>query len=1276
MFDFNLCTTKINQTFNCMKLTFHLQKAIITALLLLGSIFSIKAQTAFQPGTIVVNRTVNKTNACRVHIDELKVWDIATATAVSGSSVVVDTTNTSSRLMPTAQVNNGVASSTNRGLVDLQKTNHGDINLSPDTKYLTLVGYNAAQGNSTLGSTTAIDKVVGIIKNDGSVDTRAAVDKGYFASDYRSAITDGTNIWCGGNSGGNTIGITVIPFPAASGSISPLAGTTILSSANSAAIINARALKIFNNQLYFAAAQGDVFGVSPVGSGLPITTPANPAEGLFPGITTTSAGSNYYKQDGFAMFDVDPSVPGLDVMYWANESAGGSPATGGDFVGLIKFYKDAAGTWHYAGKITALNGGATSVANVGCISVCGKKNHAGVLELYVTVGVTAIPQNYIYRVIDLNSTVSNYTSNITNDGTDFYSVTTTNANNTITRLITAPANSNFRGVNFAPTKGNLTVASNTSASGTYKDITVTGGTLTLTGDIYADNITVSTGATIDLSTYHIYSNGIGYSTFTLSSGATLKTGEANGLVTSGTTGAIQTDVRTFDAGANYYFTGSAPQATGNALPSTVNTLVIDNATGVTLTANVSATTLTLTSGVLSTGANTITVTGNTAPGGSATSYVNGNLQLPIPTGTNVSVKFDLGYGASSHYSPYTFNYPIVTKAGAIKASVVQYNSYTSGCIVTAKNVNLTWAFNFVSVPRPYFYNATVAYQSSDVDAGITSADVVAGIYNFPTSGVWDYAVSTQNFTTTGCTVYGVNDTTTATIPTIYFQLGQGTTPLPTTGNVTYCQYVTASPIAATGSNLLYYSSLQAGTGLPTAPTPSTAIVGAPAVSYWISQTISGCESNRAQVDVTVNAAPVQPTVSATTVNYCQNATTSQLSATGTSLMWYTQATGGIGSATAPTPSAASPGTTNYYVTQNNGTCESQRKQIAVTVIAAPTAPTVTSPTNLCQGATPSALTAGGVNLTWYNTSTTGTGGSSTSPTPSTSATGTPTVSYWVTQTIGGCPESPAAQIDVNVYAVPSAPSVTPAIAYCLNDASSALSASGSNLLWYSTLTGTGSATAPTPSTATATTINNYVSQTQNGCESPKATIVVTVNPLPAMPTATSTINYCQNVTASVLSASGTNLQWYASATGGVGSSTAPTPSTVSIGAPVSSYFATQTDANGCESPRKQIDVNVYAYPAVPTVTSPVNLCQGLTGSALTATGTNLKWYDSLTNGNLISTPTPSTSLIGTPAKSYFVTQSSNGCESQTRAQVDVNVYVVPVAPIRQFLLYKIQQLLL
>src|SRR5687768_18293293 len=52
--------------------------------------------------------------------------------------------------------------------------------------------------------------------------------------------------------------------------------------------------------------------------------------------------------------------------------------------------------------------------------------------------------------------------------------------------------------------------------------------------------------------------------------------------------------------------------------------------------------------------------------------------------------------------------------------------------------------------------------------------------------------------------------------------------------------------------------------------------------------------------------------------YCLNATASALTATaatGGTLNWYSAATGGTPSATAPTPSTATAGTTSYYVSQ-------------------------------------------------------------------------------------------------------------------------------------------------------------------------------------------------------------------------------------------------------------------------------------------------------------------------------------------------------------------------
>lgn len=88
--------------------------------------------------------------------------------------------------------------------------------------------------------------------------------------------------------------------------------------------------------------------------------------------------------------------------------------------------------------------------------------------------------------------------------------------------------------------------------------------------------------------------------------------------------------------------------------------------------------------------------------------------------------------------------------------------------------------------------------------------------------------------------------------------------------------------------------------------------------------------------------------------------------------------------------------------------------------------------------------------------------------------------------------------------------------------------------------------------------------------------VTTGSVVPENASATSPIVYNQGDTASPLTATtgtnGTGLMWYTTATGGTGSTTAPTPSTTSVGS--TSYWVASTNANGCESERVEIVVNV------------------------------------------------------------------------------------------------------
>ena len=426
---------------------------------------------------------------------------------------------------------------------------------------------------------------------------------------------------------------------------------------------------------------------------------------------------------------------------------------------------------------------------------------------------------------------------------------------------------------------------------------------------------------------------------------------------------------------------------------------------------------------------------------------------------------------------------------------------------------------------------------------------------------------------------------------------------------------------------------------------------------WTEQRLSWLDANIPRVGALANepadcASVTKPTVTSP-VNYCIGQTAAALSAAGVSLKWYTQATGGTGTTSAPTPSTSNAGTTAYYVTQTINNCESTRAQIDVIVASQATPPTATTSVEYCQGQTASALTANGANLKWYTAPFGGTG-VTTAPTPSTSA--ATLTSYFVSQTVNGC-ESSRTQINVNVKNRPDIPHTVASLNYCQGQTALQLSASGTALLWYNTATGgTGTTGAPIPSTNTVGTTSYFVSQTLNGCESNRAEIKVNVGTKTTAPSA-SNVEYCQGQTASPLAAVGNDLLWYTSSTGGESNTTAPTPSTASPN--ILSYFVSQT-ISGCESNRTQIMVTIRSKPSLPEVVNPPSYCQGDATNPLSATGSNLKWYDIAVGGTASNTaPSPSSATARTVA--YYVSQTVNSCES-SRAMIPVTIKAKPVPP--------------
>ena len=390
-------------------------------------------------------------------------------------------------------------------------------------------------------------------------------------------------------------------------------------------------------------------------------------------------------------------------------------------------------------------------------------------------------------------------------------------------------------------------------------------------------------------------------------------------------------------------------------------------------------------------------------------------------------------------------------------------------------------------------------------------------------------------------------------------------------------------------------------------------------------------SNRVAIAMSVETLAV-PTF--TTPVFIQGATATALTATssGNALLWYTVATGGTGSTTAPTPSTAIVGTTSYWVSStSNAGCESARVEMVVTVTLPATHLSfdgvndfVNIGSVISAGASytkeamikPNAIT-GNYNILssagdvfWISNNQIRAGHTSnfshvlapatlllnawnhvavTYDAPST------TMKLYIngalvsTNTNVQATAGNAMQIGAYASVVPFNGSMDDVRIWNVARTQAQIAASKNCELqgnepgliaYYNFNQGTGSV-----SNTGVTSLINSVFGGANGtlqnftlagassnwlAGSPVISGVV----IPSAPTVTSPVTYFQNNTATALTATtgtnGTGLSWYTTAIGGTGNTTAPIPSTATVG--TISYWVSSTNANGCESDRTEIVV--------------------------------------------------------------------------------------------------------
>ncbi|MWB95966.1 T9SS type B sorting domain-containing protein [Flavobacterium sp. GA093] len=433
---------------------------------------------------------------------------------------------------------------------------------------------------------------------------------------------------------------------------------------------------------------------------------------------------------------------------------------------------------------------------------------------------------------------------------------------------------------------------------------------------------------------------------------------------------------------------------------------------------------------------------------------------------------------------------------------------------------------------------TIVPTATDVCAGAITATTTNPLsYSLPGTYtiVWNYDDGNGNTSTQNQTV----------------NISSQPLPIVNTNPQTFCfqQNATLNDIDIAGQNLKWYDELIAGTLL----TNTTLLEDGK--TYYASQTINGCESDRVAVGVTILNTPVPTGIVNQTFCTGDNPTLANILVEGENIKWYDDATSlSVLANTVPLQDGKT-----YYASQTINNCESNRIAITVAVQNTPAIPTGDSNQSFCkiENATLNNLILTGQNLKWYD--------SDLPTTPLTNATLLENnTTYYASQTIG-C-ESGRFPVLVTIYDTPL-PTGNSNQIFCLdqNATISDVIANGNDLKWYDAAVN-GNILQNT--TILEDGLNYYVSQTLNNCESPRLAITIKIQDT-KLPIGENNQKFCvqENATISDINITGQNIKWYNALTGGENLSNM-TP--LENG---KTYYASQT-INSCESDRNTFSIQI------------------------------------------------------------------------------------------------------
>ena len=165
---------------------------------------------------------------------------------------------------------------------------------------------------------------------------------------------------------------------------------------------------------------------------------------------------------------------------------------------------------------------------------------------------------------------------------------------------------------------------------------------------------------------------------------------------------------------------------------------------------------------------------------------------------------------------------------------------------------------------------------------------------------------------------------------------------PTSATVLACEGGTIPDLFAAGFLPTWYDdpSLSAASQVYQGNTYATGQTAVGSYTYYVTETWNGCEGAAAIITLTINSLSSNPVAVDETA--CEGGVIPDLTATGTSLVWYDDIglTNQVGTGPSFATGQTTAGVYPYYVTQNGGNCESNPSTVTLQIYAIPVTPPI------------------------------------------------------------------------------------------------------------------------------------------------------------------------------------------------------------------------------------------------------------------------------------------------------------------------------------------------